>query len=283
MAKRIKYKIGDVFLVPLNEELYGAGRVLRKDHDTVLIELYKMMPVKSVEEYDYVKVSKEKPLVMGWCYDDAIKKGEWQIIDNREVPDKLDMPYFWSYDSGYMKYYVRKGSEESCIARGERYEIKKEDILKYHSNGIESEISEKWRYLRCLKEAGIIDLCEAEEQPQNTESSCCGILDEDVAADVEAAFMELLEEGIKGEKATKEILEEFSEELKDEEDRNVVYLALVELQLRENCLQEDIREKALEIIESGADLERWEEAEEKYYESRKAALDDLKERLINSR
>ena len=283
MAKRIKYKIGDVFLVPLNEELYGVGRVLRKDHATILIELYKMMPIKSMEEYDYVKISKEKPLVMGWCYDDAVRKGEWQIIDNREVPDKLDMPYFWSYDSGYMKYYVRKGSEESCIARGERYEIKKEDLIKYHVNGIGNEISEKKRYLRQLKEAGIIDLCEAEKQPQNTESSCYGILDEDVAADVEAAFMELLEEGIKGEKATKEILEEFSEELEDEEDRNVVYLALAELQLGENCLQEDIREKALEIIESGADLERWEEAEEKDYESRKAVLNDLKERLINSR
>ena len=283
MAKRIKYKIGDVFLVPLNEELYGVGRVLRKDHATILIELYRMMPIKSMEEYDYVKISKEKPLVMGWCYDDVIREGRWQIIDNREVPDKLDMPYFWTYDSGYMKYYIVKGSEESCIARGEEYEIKKEDILKYHSNGIGNEITEREMYLICLKEAGIIDLCEEDEETQNAETSCCGILDEDVAADVEAAFMELIDGGCKGEKATKEILEEFSEELEDEEDRNVVYLALAELQLGENCLQEDIREKALEIIESGADLERWEEAEEKDYKSRKAALDDLKERLINSR
>lgn len=283
MAKRIKYKIGDVFLVPLNEELYGVGRVLRKDHDTVLIELYSMIPIKSVEEYDYAEVSKEEPLVMGWCYDDAVKRGEWQIIDNQEVADKLNMPYFWTFDAGYMKYYIVRGSEESCIARGEEYEIKKEDVVKYHINGIGNEISEKKRYLRRLKEAGIIDLCEADEETQNAETSCCGILDEDVAVDVEAAFMELLDGGCKGKKATKEVLEEFSEELEDEEDRNVVYLALAELQLRENCLQEDIREKALEIIESGADLERWEEAEEKDYESRKAALEELKERLINSR
>ena len=258
--------------------------MLRKDHDTVLIELYNMLPIKNEEEYDYLKITKEQPLVIGWSYDDALKKGEWKIIDNQIVADKLDMPYFWSQDAGNMKYYITKGSEDSCIARGEQYEIKKEDIFKYHINGIGNEISEKRSYIRRLKEAGIIDLQEEKaEEPQEQETTGCGILDEDVAADVEAAFMELLDDGGNGEKATTKLLKEFREELEDEEDVNVVYLALAELQFRENCLQENIKEKALDIIESGADLERWKEAEEKDFKARKAALNGLKERLINNR
>ena len=282
MAKRIKYKIGDVFLIPISDKLSGVGRVLRKNMSTILIEMYQMKPIKNIHEYRRENILSSKPLVIHWCYDDGIKSGIWQIVDYQEVPDKIEMPYFWTQDAGNGKYFISKGTESSFRTDAKYIEISKEETYQYETEGIGNEISEVKRYIRRLTEAGLLEVSRKEEN-QGIKVKEMKILDEDVAADVEAAFMELLEEGIKGEKATKEILEEFSEELEDEEDRNVVYLALAELQLGENCLQEDIREKALEIIESGADLERWEEAEEKDYESRKAVLDDLKERLINSR
>ena len=48
MGKKIKYKIGDIFIVPLEENLNGAGRILKIDESTVFIELYHMKPVKEI-------------------------------------------------------------------------------------------------------------------------------------------------------------------------------------------------------------------------------------------
>ena len=219
---------------------------------------------------------------MGWCYNDGLKSGSWEIIDYQPVPEQLEMPYFWGQDAGDMKYYIRKGTEKVLETVGERIEISKEDILKYSGAGIGSEGYEQKIYIRRLTEAGLLQ-AENEEANQETAVQEMGILDEDVAADVEAVFMEALESGCSGKKATKTVLKEFSEELEDEEDRNVVYLALAELQLRENCLEEDIKKQALDIIESGADLERWQEAEEKDLKNRETVLNELKERLINSK
>ena len=280
MGKRIKYKIGDVFLIPLTEELYGVGRVMRKDYDTVLIETYQILPLKDSSEYAYEKMLQKPPFPMGWCYNDGLKSGSWEIIDYQPVPEQLEMPYFWGQDAGDMKYYIRKGTEKVLETVGERIEISKEDILKYSGAGIGSEGYEQKIYIRRLTEAGLLQ-AENEEANQETAVQEMGILDEDVAADVEAVFMEALESGCSGKKATKTVLKEFSEELEDEEDRNVVYLALAELQLRENCLEEDIKKQALDIIESGADLERWQEAEEKDLKNRETVLNELKERLIN--
>ena len=282
MARRIKYKIGDVFLIPLTEELYGVGRVLRKCYDTILIELYSMNPIKNVSEYKYENVSVNKPLVIHWCYDDGIRLGLWKIVDNQPVPEKIDMPYFWTQDAGNGKYFISKGTEDSFRTEAEHIEISKKETYQYETEGIGNEISEVKRYIRRLKEAGLIEV-ENEEENQETAVQEMGILDEDVAADVEAVFMEALDSGCSGKKATKTVLKEFSEELEDEEDRNVVYLALAELQLRENCLEEDIKKQALDIIESGADLERWQEAEEKDLKNRETVLNELKERLINSK
>jgi len=156
MAKRIKFKIGDVFLFPLENDLKGVGRVLSIDRATSLIELYHMKPIKDISEYIFNEVIKEKPLIMHWTYDDALRKGLWEIIDNQHVEDEIEMPYFWNQDSGDMKYYIRKGTQDSYRTTGERTEIQKEDIYKYGSFGIGNEISEKIKYMRRLKEAGLM-------------------------------------------------------------------------------------------------------------------------------
>lgn len=156
MAKRIKYKIGDVFLIPLKDDLKGIGRVLKKDESTVLIELYNIKPLKVVNEYDFEEATKKEPLVIHWSYDDALRKGIWEIIDNQPVPKEIDMPYFWTQDAGDMKYYIYKGSQDSYEISGGRKEISKEEIMQYNPYGIGNEISEVQRYMRKLRQVGLL-------------------------------------------------------------------------------------------------------------------------------
>ena len=157
MAKRIKYKMGDLFIVPLVDNLKGVGRVLNKDEDTILIELYHMKPIEDKLEFDYESASKEKPLIITWCYDDGIKKGFWEVFDNRPVLGEIEMPYFWYDDSGYKKYFISKGEWSSYRIKEESIEIAKEDINKYEPYGIGNEISERNQYIRRLREKGLLN------------------------------------------------------------------------------------------------------------------------------
>lgn len=46
--KKIKFKYLGVFIIPPEEKLKGAGRILKIDEDTVFIELYHMELVKEI-------------------------------------------------------------------------------------------------------------------------------------------------------------------------------------------------------------------------------------------
>ncbi|NLD46554.1 MAG: hypothetical protein GX660_05070 [Clostridiaceae bacterium] len=156
MAKRIRYKIGDIFLVPLEDDLNGVGRILKKDQATIFIELYKIKPIKDVSEFNFEEVIREKPLAMSWCYDSLIKKGEWIIIDNKPIEEEIEMPLFWHIDSGDMKYYIRKGMPDCFETFGERVEISKDDIDKYEGEGIGDGYSERNIYIKRLKKVGLL-------------------------------------------------------------------------------------------------------------------------------
>ena len=72
---------------------------------------------------------------------------------------------------------------------------------------------------------------------------------------------------------------ECNEELiEDEEIGPLFWLALADTQWKYGRLTNEVKEKALDVINSGKDLERWEE-DKKIYEKRKKVLEDLKERL----
>lgn len=156
MARRIHYEVGDVFLVPLENDLKGVGRIISNKEATVLIELYLIKPVRDTSELNHEDAIKDKPKIIHWCYDDALIKGNWKIIGNKAINEKIEMPYFWFQDAGNMKYYIRKGSIVSFETVGDRIEISKEEKFKYEMSGIGNEVSEKNKYMKRLSEADLI-------------------------------------------------------------------------------------------------------------------------------
>lgn len=108
-----------------------------------------------------------------------------------------------------------------------------------------------------------------------------GIFDDDNASDIRGDFEEYIEEGLSITEATEKILEEYQEIIEeDEDDGPTVYLALASLQMEHRELQADIKEVALEIIESGKGLEIWEESGEDELDKRKKVLNELKIQLL---
>lgn len=157
MAKRVKYKIGDVFTIPLEDDLKGVGRVLKNNMEIIFIELYRMSPIKNISEFNFEVVSKEKPLVRCWCYDTFLTRGTWKIINNIPIKGNIDMPYFWSRDiDNEMKPYIMKGTNDSHRTFGERIYISEEDIDKYELSGIGDGIAEQNLYIYRLRKEGLM-------------------------------------------------------------------------------------------------------------------------------
>jgi hypothetical protein len=104
------------------------------------------------------------------------------------------------------------------------------------------------------------------------------IFSDDVAADVRDRFRELVGDGHAVEQATQILLEEFADELEDEDSGSVVWLALATVQWKLGRLQEEVKRKAIEIIDSGEDLKRWED-EPNLLKKRRDVLEKLKEQL----
>src|SRR5207247_10946755 len=64
------------------------------------------------------------------------------------------------------------------------------------------------------------------------------------------------------------------------DDRVQVWLALASMQLEQGSVEDSIRKRALEVIEQGADLKRWEETGTEAVEARKGMLEVLRSSLL---
>src|SRR5437667_12905938 len=87
-----------------------------------------------------------------------------------------------------------------------------------------------------------------------------GIFENDVAVDVRLMFEDEIDGGSGVEEATKHVLAECVIYLKDMGDSVQTWLALAALQLEQGSVQDRIRKKVLEVVEQGADSERWHRA-----------------------
>lgn len=86
-----------------------------------------------------------------------------------------------------------------------------------------------------------------------------GLFSDDIACDVRDEYRGLIAAGASGEEATTLLLESWQEVLDVPDAGPVFWLALAVTQWKIGRLQTSIRDKALEIIASGADLQRWED------------------------
>src|SRR5260370_31703835 len=99
-----------------------------------------------------------------------------------------------------------------------------------------------------------------------------GLWSDDTACDVRRTYREALEDGLSDEDATAKVLAEFAAELGDQDTAPVVWLALAVSQHDLGRLAGEIRDRALEVIRSGADSRRWQDAKAKVRARRAAVL-----------
>lgn len=154
MGKRIRYKIGDIFLIELEDGLRGAGRIIKKDEDTIFVTLFKIKPLNSSNEINLSELLQKDIVGMTWCYDTALKKGIWEIVGNIPVEDSFEMPYFWT-DSSDGKYYLIKGGD-TYSGSSELIEVDKTAISGAYSYGISSEVGVVNYYIAELRKAGML-------------------------------------------------------------------------------------------------------------------------------
>lgn len=84
-----------------------------------------------------------------------------------------------------------------------------------------------------------------------------GLFQDDTACDIRDDYKDHLGNGLSGTEATARILAEFKSLLADPAESSVVWFALAAVQWRHGRLEAETRERALELIDSGADLTRW--------------------------
>jgi hypothetical protein len=102
------------------------------------------------------------------------------------------------------------------------------------------------------------------------------IFSDDTACDIRGDYKDFLGDGLTPSESTDRILFEWRDSLDDVDERSVVWLALAAIQWKLGRLEERVRQKAVEVIESGCNLDRW---EGKYREKRVVVLDKLRDQL----
>jgi hypothetical protein len=103
------------------------------------------------------------------------------------------------------------------------------------------------------------------------------LFSDDVACDLRDHYRELLEDGVEDGAATQLTVDKFRAYL--EEPDGVALLALAVTQSKLGRLERDIRDRALAVIDRGADLEMWERDNRKLLPKRRAMLEKVRAQL----
>lgn len=106
-----------------------------------------------------------------------------------------------------------------------------------------------------------------------------GLYDSDTSSEVKDFYIECLQNQMDSLKAENAVIQHFSSELSDEDDRIQVILALANMEWDYGRLSDKIRNEALQIINDGADVLQWNEVDERFGKKRNAVLTRLKDKL----
>jgi hypothetical protein len=105
------------------------------------------------------------------------------------------------------------------------------------------------------------------------------IFSDDLAADLRNDFRALIGEGMSSAQAIDRLLAEYASSLEDNEEASVFWIALAAIQWKLGRLEDRTKREALHIIESGRDLERWENP--RHRNKRSAVLEKLRKELLS--
>jgi hypothetical protein len=108
-----------------------------------------------------------------------------------------------------------------------------------------------------------------------------GIFQDDLACDIRERYRDLLGEDLEDPSAKARIMKDYQDSVTDPEECGVVWLALAATQWKLGRLDDDTLRHALQVIESGSDLARWEPGS-KDYARRRTALEALQGQLTSS-
>lgn len=106
-----------------------------------------------------------------------------------------------------------------------------------------------------------------------------GLYQDDTTCDTKDEYITYLQIGMTNEEATRRIIEENDWCFEYEDEGALLWFALADTQWKYGRLIDEVKEKAIECIDSGVDLEKWREEDEKLCEKRKKVLEALRERL----
>jgi hypothetical protein len=106
-----------------------------------------------------------------------------------------------------------------------------------------------------------------------------GIFSNDIAADVRDEYRLLLEDGLDGASATEKLLAEFADSQDDIDDGPALWLSLAATQYRLGRLEDQVRSRALQIIDDGSDLAHFKE-DAKLMRAREKIIFKLRDQLV---
>ena len=106
------------------------------------------------------------------------------------------------------------------------------------------------------------------------------LFSDDLACDVRDHYRELLEDGVEDATATQLTVEKFRAYL--EEPDGVALIAFAVTQSKLGRLDSDVRDRALAVLDRGADLETWERDNPKLLSKRRAALEKARAQLTGA-
>jgi len=104
-----------------------------------------------------------------------------------------------------------------------------------------------------------------------------GLFSDDVACDIRDHYRQLLEDSVEDSAATRLTLEKFEQYL--EEPDGVALVAFAVTQSTLGRLEPDVRDRALAILDAGADLAVWEQENPKLLPKRRAVLEKARAQL----
>lgn len=107
MSKKSRYKVGDIFTLPIGKDLFGIGRILIVQSPSLFVGFYKRI-MREGEAISIDSLIHEEYLLKILCGDLGFIKNEWKIIGNLALSERVPLPLFWGREVITNSLYLRK-------------------------------------------------------------------------------------------------------------------------------------------------------------------------------